>query len=124
MANSSYRVKIPKNTEELLDLATKVYNKHTDLAAASPLSTMVSHKWADNGSKIAPCLQLHKKAEELKRQAEEAYRQRDLLLVGITESVKASRDLLLGVYRETPKALGEYGFEVDDSVRASKKKSE
>lgn len=123
MANSSYRVNIPKNTEELLDLATKVYQKHTDLATASPLSAMVSHKWSDNGPNVAPCLQLHKKAEELKRQAEETYRQRDLLLSGITESVKASRDLLLGVYRETPKALGEYGFEVDDSVRAAKKQA-
>jgi hypothetical protein len=122
MANSSYRVNIPKNTEELLDLAANVYQKHTDLAVASPLNAMVSHKWSDNGPNIAQCLQLHKQAEELKRQAEEAYRQRDLLLGGITESVKASRDLLLGVYRETPKSLGEYGFEVNDSVRAAKKK--
>lgn len=44
MANSSYRVNIPKNAEELLDLAAKVYQKHTDLAAASPLGAMVSHK--------------------------------------------------------------------------------
>jgi hypothetical protein len=121
MANSSYRINIPKNNEELLDLATKVYQKHTDLAATSPLSAMVSHKWSDNGPNVALCLQLHKQAEELKRQAEEAYRQRDLLLSSITESVKASRDLLLGVYRETPKALCEYGFEVDDSARAAKK---
>ena len=123
MGNSTVRVNIPKNAEELLDLAGSVYKKHTDLATASPLSAMVSHKWADNGPKVAPCLQLHKQAEELKRQAEEAYRQRDLMLGGITESVKASRDLLLGVYRETPKTLGEYGFEVDDSARAAKKQA-
>jgi hypothetical protein len=121
MANSSFRVNIPKNAEELLDLAAKVYQKHTDLEDASPLNAMVSHKWADNGPNVATCLQLHKQAEELKRQAEEAYRQRDLLMGEITESVKASRDLLLGVYRETPKSLGEYGFEVDDSPRAAKK---
>lgn len=45
------------------------------------------------------------------------------MLAGITESVKASRDLLLGVYRETPKSLGEFGFEVDDSARATKKQA-
>jgi len=28
MANSSYRVNIPKNAEELLDLAAKVYQTH------------------------------------------------------------------------------------------------
>ena len=121
MANTNYRVNIPKNAEELLDLATKVYAKHTDLAAASPLNAMVSHNWTNNGPNVEPCLQLHKQAEDLKRQAEEAYRQRDLMLTEITESVKASRDLLLGVYRETPKSLGEFGFEVDDSARAAKK---
>ena len=123
MANSLYRIVIPNNAEELLDLATNVYNKHNELGAASPLNAMVSHKWTDNGPKVATCLTLHKQAEELKRQAEETYRQRDLLLAGITESVKASRDVLLGVYRETPKTLGEYGFQVDDTARASKKKA-
>jgi len=34
--------------------------------------------------------------------------------------VKASRDLLLAVYRDNPKILGEWGFVVDDSVRAKK----
>lgn len=121
MANSNYRVIIPKNAEELLDLAAKVYKKHTDLETTSPLNAMVSHNWNTNGPNVNACLQLHKQAEELKRQAEETYRQRDLLLAGITESVKASRDLLLGVYRETPKSLGEFGFEVDDSARAAKK---
>ena len=123
MANSLYRVVIPNNAEELLDLATNVYNKHNELGAASPLNAMVSHKWTDNGPQVATCLTLHKQAEELKRQAEETYRQRDLLLAGITESVKASRDVLLGVYRETPKTHGEYGFQVDDTARASKKKA-
>jgi hypothetical protein len=123
MANSSYRVIIPQNAEELLDLAARVYQKYTSQAAASPLNAMVSHKWADNGPNVAPCLQLHRQAEEFKRQAEEAYRQRDLLLSEISESVKASRDLLLGVYRQTPKVLGEYGFEVDDSPRAAKVKA-
>lgn len=123
MANTNYRVNIPKNAEELLDLAATVYQKHTDLAGASPLNAMVSHNWTNNGPNVAPCLQLHKQAEDLKRQAEEAYRRRDLMLTEITESVKASRDILLGVYRETPKTLGEFGFEVDDSARAAKKQA-
>jgi hypothetical protein len=122
MPNSNYRVSIPKNAEELLDLAGNVLKKHTELAGASPLNSMVSHSWVDNGPKVAISLDLHKRAEELTRQAEEAYRQRDLLLGDVKESVLASRDLLLGVYRETPKKLGEFGFEVDDSTRAAAKK--
>jgi len=122
MANSMYRVTIPKNAEELLDLATNIYAKHTELGADSPLNSMQSHKWTDNGPNVAACLAKHKLAEELKRQAEEAYRQRDLQLNEITESVKASRDLLLGVYRDNPKSLGGFGFQVDDSARAASKK--
>ena len=71
MANSLYRVVIRNNAEELLDLATNVYNKHNELGAASPLNAMVSHKRTDNGRQEATCLTLHKQAEELKRQAEE-----------------------------------------------------
>jgi hypothetical protein len=123
MPNSNYRVTIPKNAEELLDLAGNVLKKHTELAAGSPLNAMVSHSWTDNGSKVATCQDLHKQAEELTRQAEEAYRQRDLLLGDVKESVLASRDVLLGVYRETPKKLGEFGFEVDDTIRAAKKQA-
>lgn len=120
MANPTYRVNIPRNAEEVLDLAADIYQKHTDLATTSPLNAMQTHTWTENGPQVATCLDLHKQAEELSRKAEEAYRQRDLLLGNITESVKASRDLLLGIYRETPKALGDWGFDVDDSPRAKK----
>jgi hypothetical protein len=41
-----------------------------------------------------------------------AYRERDLLLTPITETVKASRDLLLGVFRAKPKKLGDWGFKI------------
>lgn len=123
MGNPTIRVYIPQNAEELLDLAAQIVKKKNDPGEMSPLNTMVSHSWAENGPKVDQALVFHKQAEELKRQSEEAYRQRDLLVVDVRESVLASRDLLLGVYRETPKKLGEYGFEVDDTVRAAKKKA-
>lgn len=123
MGNPSIRVTIPTNAEELLDLAAQVVKKHTELGVASPLNTLVSHTWAVNGPKVVTSLDLHKQAEEFSRQAEEAYRQRDLLMGDIKESVLASRDLLLGVYRETPRTLGEYGFEVNDSLKAAKKQA-
>jgi len=47
-------------------------------------------------------LTFHQQAEDFARQAEEAYRKRDVLLAEINESIKASRDLLLGVYRDNP----------------------
>ncbi len=122
MANSTVRVIIPTNAEELLDLATRVNNKHTELGDASPLKSMVSPNWTDNGSKLATCLEIHRQAESLKRQAEELIAKRNAMLTPIGETVKASRDVLLGIYRETPKALGEFGFDVVDSARGGKAK--
>jgi hypothetical protein len=83
---------------------------------------MVSHNWAANGSKVTDAMALHLQAEELKRQSEEAYNKRNALMGDINESVKASRDLLTGVYRETPKVLNEFGFDVSNSVRTAAKK--
>ena len=113
MANSNFRVVIPASPSELIDLANKVYKKHQDLGAASPLGSLQSNKWETNGPKIAEALLLHNQAEELKRQSENLNKQRDLLLVDVKESVKASRDVLLGIYRENPRELGEWGFEVN-----------
>ena len=122
MSNPNYRVNIPTNPKELLDLATQVYQKHTDLGTESPLNTLVSHSWTENGSKVAEAVALNKQAEELKRQSEEANGKRNLLLADIENSVKASRDLLQGVYRETPRTLSQFGFDVIESVRSTTKK--
>ncbi len=120
MANVKPSVVIPTNPAQELDLAKKVYAKHTAMAATSPLNALQTHTWAVNGPQVANALTLHAQAEDLARQAEEAYRKRDILLAEIDHSLKASRDLLLGVYRDNPKILGEWGFEVNDAVRAKK----
>ena len=122
MGNPNYRVDIPTSPKDLLDLASEVYQKHTDLGTESPLNALVSHKWSDNGPKVAEAAVLHKQAEELKRQSEEATSKRNLLLADIDSSVKASRDLLQGVYRETPRTLSQFGFNVCESVHTSAKK--
>jgi len=120
MASTNQRVNIPRNAAQELDLAKKIYAKHIAMAATSPLASLQTHTWTVNGPQVANALTLHAQAEDLKRQAEEAYRKRDVLLAEIDQSVKASRDLLLAVYRDNPKILGEWGFEVDDSARAKK----
>lgn len=121
MAKTTFRVSIPKNTEKLLALATRVYAKHTELGEDSPLRLMKSYNWEVNGKNIEVCLEKHQQAEALKRQMEDLYRQRDLLLKEINETVKSSRDLLIGVYRQTPKTLGEFGFDIDDTASSPKK---
>jgi hypothetical protein len=124
MKKTTVRVNIPRNTEQLLALAQRIYSKHTELGTKSPLNTMVSNSWTQNGDSIAECLAFHQQAEEAKRTMEELYRKRDALLAGVKESVKASRDILVGVYRDAPKTLGEFGFDVDDTPKAAKKKED
>ena len=52
---------------------------------------------------------------------EAAYRERDLLIPAIDEALKSSRNLLKALYSKNPKRLSEWGFEVDDTVKAPKK---
>lgn len=122
MPNMKPRVNIPTNPAQELDLASKIYAKHTADGATSPLNSMQTHTWTENGPQVANAATLHQQAEEYSRQAEQAYRKRDLLVAEIDVSVKASRDLLLSIFRDNPKDLGQWGFEVDDSVRAAVKK--
>jgi hypothetical protein len=103
------KVSISRNVEELLDLAGTINQKHELLGKASPLSAL---DWKTQGSKVVEALAAHKRAEELKRLMEQAYEQRDALLKPIDEIVKQSRDVLKGVYRNEPRKMGEFGFDV------------
>jgi hypothetical protein len=123
MPNVKPRVDIPSNPSEKLSLAAKIYAHHLILGAASPLNVLQSHTWATNGPNVATAQTLQAEAEELQRKLNQTYEKRDLLLDEIDESVKASRDALRGIYRDNPMALGEWGFDVHDSPKASVKKA-
>lgn len=118
MTKKGIRVIIPVNIQQKLALAGNIYNKDTADGANSPLNSLADHHWNTTGPKVKTCLDLHNKGEEYRRLMEEAYRDRDALLVEIDGIIKSSRDLLLGVYSNTPKRLGEWGFTVDDSPRS------
>jgi len=124
MANNTVRITIPTNAADKLSLAEKIYKKHQDDGDASPLKAITSHSWESNGPRIATGLEYHKQAEELKAQSDLAYRKRDLEVAELDESTKASRDLLLGIYRDNPKELSQWGFNVSDTPRAAKKASD
>lgn len=118
------RVEIPKNVEENLNLAQKVFDKHKQDAAASLLKNLQDIDWDKLGPDIAVCLAKHLEAEELKRKMEDAYRTRDLYLPQITEALRASKSLLKAAFSKNPKKLGEWGFTVDDTPKAKKAKKE
>jgi hypothetical protein len=106
------RVDIPLNSKELIDLGKKVYEKHTVEAENSPLKPL---NWASIGPTLPQALLLHNQAEALQKQMESAYEQRDKLLKPITDIVRASRDILTGVYQKEMKKLGDWGYDVADA---------
>ena len=123
MANPKIRVNIPTKPIELIRLAKKISVKHFADGINSPFKLMQNSDWDLVGPLTADCLKAHEDAEEMSRKTEALYRKRDAMLKQIDDTVKASRDLLLGIYRGGPKKLGEWGFEVDDSPRTPKAKS-
>lgn len=120
MVRTSGRIAIPDNVEEVLLLASKVFQKHQTDGDASPLSNLDGIAWNVVGPTIEPALSKHREAEALKGQMEKAYRERDLYTPAIEEAVKMSRNLLKALNQKNPKRLSEWGFEVDDSAQAAK----
>ena len=123
MATTTGRVLVFRNPDKLLKLADKVYSKHQADGATSDLNNLDTAKydWAKAGPSIKTCQTFHDKAEKLKGEMEQAYRERDALLPAIDTHVKGSRTYLKGKYTN-PKKLSDWGFEVDDTPKAPKKK--
>jgi hypothetical protein len=113
-------VTIKRNPGQLLKLGGEIYAKHLLDGVESPLKSLVDNNWDVTGPKIALCLHNHQMAEELKRQMELAYKERDKVLAEIEEIVRNSAALLKGIYRNTPKKLNDWGFEVIDTATVKK----
>lgn len=121
MARNTVRVVIPKSPDVLMALAQKIVDKHTADGAASPLNALDDANWTDNGPKLTQAQAIHTQAKQLEKDVENLYKQRDLLLAPVTDTVRASRDLLMGVNTKNPKKLGDWGFVVNDTPPKKKK---
>jgi len=112
------RVDIPRNPVERLKLAAAILAKHTALGAASPLKDL---GWTAIGPSVATATGFDNTAKQLEKDVEKAYGGRDALQPAIDKEINRSRDLLLALYADNPRLLGDYGFVVDDSPRPAKK---
>ena len=54
MSKTKGRVEVPKNIEELLTLAAKVYKKHLDDAAESKLKMLEDYNWSEKDDPCTP----------------------------------------------------------------------
>lgn len=118
--NKTARISIPKNIEENLHLAQKVYEKHQKDAKSSPFKALEDQDWDEIGPTIKVCLTKHEEAEKLKRQMEQAYAERDKLLPVIDAILRNSKALLKSIYSKNLKKLGEWGFDVHDTATMKK----
>ena len=116
------RVVISPNFKETMDLAQKVYAKHLADDKDSLLNNLDGDDWAISGPLIAPSIALHVQAEELTKQAEKLYRERDAKAATVKSALTTSKNLLKGRFSKTPKKLGDWGFEIDDTPPVKKTK--
>lgn len=120
MARTKGRIVISSNPKDNLELAGKIYNKHVELGTTSPLNLLEDVDWAITGPKIAPTTVFHNQAEFHKGESEKNYRERDITMPEISESMKLSISMLKGMYAKNPKKLTDWGISVDDTPKAKK----
>ena len=113
--NPKVRVEIPSDPTAKIALLKKAKAKHDELAANSLLKGL---KW-DTLIAPAPALARADTADQLSddpgRKREKATGERDVETPTVTEALRSIRDVLLGLNRDNPDALGDYGFGVSDA---------
>jgi hypothetical protein len=124
MTRTKGRVVLTTNPKENLELAQKIYQKHLELGAESPLNFLDDIDWTVSGPKIESTLADHNKAEFLKAESEKTYAERDKNMPEITLALKQSIAMLKAGFGKNPKKLADWGVKVDDSPKTKKLKME
>lgn len=129
MAAKKPRVVIPRNPELLIKLLKKVVKKHQDDAASSPLKDFDMSTLSGMATEAD---KQHTDGDDFRKKAEACTQLRDKALGLHTTSVEegtalwtlmAARDLLMGLYKGKEQKLGDWGFEVDASVKTKPAKN-
>ena len=123
MTNPKARVVVSKKVETVLSLAERVYRKHVAEGGNSPLKTLADFNWDTIGPGIETIKAIHEESENLKRRSEELVKERNLKLTDLKDCLNSSKNLLKSVYSKNPKRMGEWGFDVLDSVKSKPSES-
>lgn len=112
MANNQFRVEIPADPSEAIQLLTAIKTKHTALGATSPLAGL---KWAEIDPALTVALEQDALSDDCHRRAEAATGARDAKMPAVKDAIRSARDVLMGLNRDNPDALGDFGFTVSDA---------
>lgn len=125
MASNKVKVVIPENPDEYLILIKTVITKEESLA---PNGTLSAAELTEFTALSVTAFNANKQKKELEKLAEEKTRERDNAF-GRAEGqgvdtpnttdffITQLRDLLLAKNKTNPKALGAWGFEVNDASK-------
>lgn len=128
MSRKNVRVIIPRNPDEFIELAERIVTKHNEDPVNSLLSGL---DMADFEAKVLAAKASNASAKQLRKDAETATEDRDHILgrkkdqSSSTEGtvlnfVTRARDILLGYHKGKEQHLGDFGFDVNQSVASAK----
>ena len=112
MPNNQYRVAIPRDPSAVIALLKTIKTKHEALGASSPLAGL---KWPAINTSLTEADTQDQLSDELRRKSQIATGARVAVMPEVNDKVRAIRDVLLGLNRDNPDALGAYGFDVADA---------
>lgn len=104
---------MPSDPVELISLAEKIYARHCVMGEESPLLALQSNSWEENGPDVNDAQRLQESTKKNVFFEQEYFRKRDELIIKIKASIQASHALLSDIYRNNPKELAYWGFDID-----------
>lgn len=116
------RIDLSFRPKDNLELLQRILEKHAELGDASPLKLLLTVDLNKTKDNIGKALAAHQAAEYHKLQAELQYNQRDVMMVELKSTLRKMIALLKASYSGHSKALGEWGIDVNDTVRKPRAK--
>lgn len=118
------KITYPANFLDLAQVATLFFDKHLSYASnTSPLQAFVTKNnisvQADRDA-IDTAIGYHNSLVRTLAEAENATEQRNLIWLPILENIRGIGNFLMKLYPENPRALGAWGFTIDQSTTKPK----
>ncbi|HYG24087.1 MAG TPA: hypothetical protein VEH04_15010 [Verrucomicrobiae bacterium] len=109
------RINIPKQPTAIIALSQAIAGGHKENGKQSPLNIL---EWDKIEPLIKEAKEVDDKINQLYVELDKVLERRRILIenpAGVSDFVRRSRDILVGMYRNETAKLGDYGFELTGS---------